>query len=138
MTRVRRGFACWLACMLLASLPLPARANDTSFPFGLELMLDVNPMPGTRRVPIIEIDDDGTATIDLWCLSTRAQAVVGDGTISLTAQSAPTPATQCAPELLSADQDLLAALAAMTKWQRNGDRVELIGTITLRFQLMTN
>ncbi len=51
--------------------------------------------------------------------------------------SQPEPA-ECTPERQSGDDSLLAALAQVTRWRRQGDIVELIGATTLRFRLMTN
>jgi hypothetical protein len=135
---LRRHLACWLALALLASGPLlPARASDSGFPFGSELLLDAAPMQGTRRMPMLEIDENGATSIDLWCTSVQAQATVGgDGTITIV--PGVTQPAQCTPERESVDQDLITALAGATNWRRNGDIVELSGTTTLRFRLMTN
>jgi len=114
----------------------PADASGT-FPFGSELVLDAAPMHGTKRMPMLEIDDNGVTSIDLWCTSVQAQATVGtDGTITIV-PGASQPA-QCTPERESLDQDLVAALAGATSWRRNGDLIELSGSSTLRFRLMTN
>jgi hypothetical protein len=45
---------------------------------------------------------------------------------------------QCAPERQNGDEKLLAALVQVTNWRRTGDVVELSGSTTLRFRLMTN
>ena len=83
------------------------------------------------------VDDNGATSIDLWCTSVQAQATVGaDGTITIV-PGASAPA-QCTPERESLDQDLIAALAGATGWRRNGDLIELSGSTTLRFRLMTN
>jgi len=52
--------------LLFATLcaPLAARAGDNPFPFGVELMLDVEPLYGSKRIPMIEIENDGATTID--------------------------------------------------------------------------
>jgi hypothetical protein len=114
----------------------PADASGT-FPFGSELVLDAAPMHGTKRMPMLEIDENGVTSIDLWCTSVQAQATVGtDGTITIV-PGASQPA-QCTPERESLDQDLVAALAGATSWRRNGDLIELSGSSTLRFRLMTN
>jgi hypothetical protein len=122
-------------CALVAALA-PAAASERSFPFDRELMLDVAPMPGSRRVPTLEIDANGAASIDLWCASVRGQANVGEDSISIV--PGPAQPVQCAPERQSGDESLLAALAQMTNWRRNGDVIELRGAATLRFRLMTN
>ena len=83
-----------------------------------------------------EIEDDGTASIDLWCAALHAEATVGDGSIAIVA-GAPSPA-QCEPEQQSRDADLLAALGQVTSWRRSGDVIELVGPTPLRFRLMTN
>jgi hypothetical protein len=130
--------ACWLAVAALASgAPWPARGSDNAFPFGSELMLDAAPMHGSKRMPMIEIDDNGATSIDLWCTSVQAQATVGsDGTITIVPGI--TQPAQCTPERESVDQDLITALTQATNWRRNGDIVELSGATTLRFRLMTN
>jgi META domain len=125
-------FACAFACCLLPA----AAASERAFPFDRELMLDVAPMPGSKRVPILEIDTNGAATIDLWCASMRGQASVREDTISIV--PGPMQPAQCAPDQQSGDENLLAALAQMTNWKRDGNVVELRGATTLRFRLMTN
>jgi hypothetical protein len=86
---------------------------------------------------MLEIDENGVTSIDLWCTSVQAQATVGiDGTITIV-PGASQPA-QCTPERESLDQDLVAALAGATSWRRNGDLIELSGSSTLRFRMMTN
>ncbi len=125
-----------VVCAVLFGAVLPA-ASDNAFPFGSELMLEASPMPGSKRVPLLEIDDDGTATIDLWCVSLRGEAKVGaDSTITITPGD-PQPAT-CSPERQASDAELLTALSQVTNWRRQGDLVELTGATTLRFRLMTN
>ncbi|MFZ3335913.1 MAG: hypothetical protein WA199_08165, partial [Xanthobacteraceae bacterium] len=76
-----RRCACWLAAILASAALWPAVAAE-SFPFGNELILDAAPMHGSKRIPMLEIEDDGTASIDLWCTSLQARATVGDGTIT--------------------------------------------------------
>jgi len=127
-------------CVLIAALLLGplgfARAADNTFPFGTELMLDVEPLYGSKRIPMIEIQDDGTAAIDLWCASVHASATVGENSITIVAE--PAEPAQCTPERQSGDETLLAALSQVTNWRRDGDVIELIGPTTLRFRAMTN
>ena len=131
-TRARR---CVLVLLLLAVSPSLAAAGE-SFPFGTTLMLDAVPMRGSKRIPMLEIAENGAAAIDLWCATARAQAVVADHSISIAPGDVAN--TQCEPERQSRDAELLAALAQVTNWRRNGDVVELIGITLLRFRLMTN
>jgi len=117
----------------------PAQANEP-FPFGSELMLDAAPMRGSKRVPIIEIEDNGSASIDLWCASVKAQATVGDTAITIVPGGAGQPLfTQCDADRQARDADLLAALTQVTGWRwRGGEIIELSGAAPLRFRLMTH
>jgi META domain len=127
---------CVLVVALLLGPPGLAHAADNAFPFGTELMLDVEPLYGSKRIPMIEIQDDGTAAIDLWCASAHASATVGESSITIVAE--PAEPAQCTPERQSGDETLLAALSQVTNWRRDGDVIELIGPTTLRFRAMTN
>jgi hypothetical protein len=133
---VIRRYGSWLFCFLLLALTLPAAASEPSFPFDRELMLDVAPMAGSKRVPIIEIDANGAASIDLWCASLRGQASVGTDSISIV--PGPIQPAQCSADRQSGDENLLAALTQVTNWKRSGNLIELRGATTLRFRLMTN
>jgi len=124
-----------LVLLLLAVSPLLAAASDP-FPFGATLMLDAAPMRGSKRVPMLEIAEDGATSINLWCASARAEAVVGDNSITIVLQDQRT--SQCEPERQARDADLLTALLGVTNWQREGEVVELLGAAPLRFRLMTN
>jgi hypothetical protein len=121
---------------VLAGSLLPATASERAFPFDRELMLDVAPMPGSKRVPILEIGANGAASIDLWCASMRGLANVNEDTISIV--PGPMQPAQCAPDRQTGDENLLAALAQVTNWRRDGNVIELRGATTLRFRLMTN
>jgi hypothetical protein len=131
----RRRCCVLVAVALLSPLGL-ARAADSAFPFGTELMLDVEPLYGSKRIPMLQIEDNGTATIDLWCASVRAQATVGETSITIVAE--PAEPAQCTPERQSGDETLLTALSQVTTWRRNGEVIELIGPTTLHYREMTN
>jgi hypothetical protein len=135
----RRHSSCVIVVSFLAlSAFAPALASDSAFPFGSELMLEAAPMRGSKRIPMLEIDDNGSTSIDLWCTSVQGQATVGgDGTITIVPGQAAAPA-QCSADRASIDQDLMSALTQATNWRRNGDIIELTGTSTLRFRLMSN
>ncbi|HTP93638.1 MAG TPA: META domain-containing protein [Xanthobacteraceae bacterium] len=133
---IRMMFACLLVCAAVPFAPR-ASASDESFPFGSDLMLDAEPMRGSKRVPIIEIEENGSATIDLWCSSAHADATVGDDSITIV-PGPPQESAACTSERADSDQSLLAALALVTKWRRQGEVIELTGPTTLRFRLMTN
>ncbi len=136
MVRVVRCYGLWVACFLTLGLALPAAASERGFPFDSELMLDAAPMPGSKRVPTIEIDANGAASIDLWCASLRGQASVGGDSISIV--PGPMQPAPCSADRQTSDENLLAALTQVTNWKRTGNVLELRGATTLRFRLMTN
>jgi heat shock protein HslJ len=133
---LRRLTACWLGVAAFASVPPAAIAAETVFPFGSELLLDGKPMRGTKRLPSLSIEQDGSAAIGLWCGSVRGRAEVGNGTIAITPGERDN--AQCTADRVAADDDLLDMLVHMTNWRRRGDTVEFSGPATLRFHLMTN
>jgi len=132
----RRHRICLVALVLGVAFCQAATAADSSFPFGHELMLDARPMKGSKRVPILDIDDNGKVTIDLWCDSVAGQLVVANDTITVIAGAKSD--RSCSPEQTQGDDEILAALAQVTNWRRDGDRVELIGPTTLQFRIPTN
>jgi heat shock protein HslJ len=114
----------------------PAVAAQTEFPFGRELMLDAKPMKGSKRVPMLDIDEKGLAEIDLWCNSVKGQVVVAGDTITII--TGEKTDRSCQPERAQADDEVLGALNEVTNWRREGDVLVLIGTKTMRFRLQTN
>ena len=131
-TRVRAIFAAAATLMAAGT----ALALDRDFPFGRELMLDAAPLKGSKRVPMLDIDDKGVADIDLWCNSVKGQMVVAGDTITILTGDK-TDRT-CPPERMQADDDILAALTGVTNWRRDGEVLTLIGSRTMRFRLQTN
>jgi len=93
--------------MLLASARFPAAAAE--FPYDREMLLDVKPLPGSKRVPILEIGADGRAQVDFWCKSGAAQAEVTGETISFTL--GPLREEGCTPERLERDDAMIAAFS---------------------------
>jgi hypothetical protein len=132
---LRRTVACCFLIVIAGSTSA-AVASEQTFPFDHELMLEAMPMHGSKRVPIIEVDKNGAASIDLWCLRLHGQANVSEDTISIV--PGPFEPAKCSPDRQSGDEKLLAALVQMTNWKRRGDVIELSGATTLRFRLLTN
>lgn len=126
------SFAFALACGGLS----PAAASDTSFPFGSALFLDAEPLPGSKRIPMIEIEENGTVSFNLWCSTVEGAAKVTDDKITIVPTKA--LAAQCTPDGLSRDAGLLAALSQVTGWRRNGAQIDFLGATTLHFHLATN
>ncbi|HLX14363.1 MAG TPA: heat-shock protein [Bradyrhizobium sp.] len=113
----------------------PARAED-GFPFGFELTLDAARQAGSKRIPTLEIGDNGEAKLDLWCKSGKGQfSVAGNTVIFVPGQLQD---RDCPPARAQADDELIAALSEAGTWKRRGDLVSFIGAKPLRFRINTN
>jgi heat shock protein HslJ len=132
-TSAARAFALGLVGLFISATC--ARAQE-DFPFEHELMLDARPMKGSKRIPMLSVEPDGSATIDLWCNSMQARIDVTGDTISISAGEKGDQT--CAPERQQADDDLAAALVAAASWRWDGESLLLIGPKTLRFRQQTN
>ena len=133
-----RRCGCFFALLIAGATAVPAGAAEP-FPFGSEMMLDVAPMHGSKRVPMLEIEDDGATTIDLWCTSLHGQATINDDSITIVpGQPAADPQAQCDPDRQASDAAIVSVLSQVTKWRHKGDVIELSGPATLRYRLMTN
>jgi META domain len=125
-----------LAPVLAAALhSVPARADD-GFPFGMAMTMDVARQPGSKRLPNVEIGDNGEAILELWCKGGKGQFSVAGNTVIFV--PGPLEDRACPPAKAQADDDLVAALSEAATWKRQGDFVTFIGTRTLRFRLDTN
>ena len=114
---------------------VPAYADD-EFPFGMAMTLDVSRQPGSKRLPNLEIGDNGEAVLELWCKGGKGQfSVAGNTVIFVAVQIEDRP---CPPAKAQADDELVAALSEAGTWKRQGDFVSFIGPKTLRFLLNTN
>jgi heat shock protein HslJ len=133
----RAGLALAFGSALAACLA-PAVAAQSDFPFGREFLLDARPMKGSKHVPSIDIDDKGVADIDLWCNSVKGQLVVAGDTVTIL--TGPKTDRTCEPERMQGDDDMLAALTAVTNWkvEGGGEVLVLIGTRTMRFRAQSN
>lgn len=133
MTILRRaGLA---ACLLAINAVGTAYAAE-EFPFGFEMTLDSSRMPGSKRIPSLDIGDAGETRVDLWCKSGRGQFSVAGDTVVFVAGAM--EERDCTPERAQADDDLIGTLNAVTNWKRQGDAVSLIGPRSLRFRINTN
>jgi hypothetical protein len=113
---------------------LPLMAGD--FPFGTGLTLDASPMRGSKRVPSIEIGNNGEVQLDLWCKSATGQlSVAGDSVVFVPGQ---VKDNSCPADRAAADDNLIAALSEATGWKRQGDWLTFTGPHPLRFQMLTN
>lgn len=125
-----------IALLVMLAAAGAVLAEGAEFPLDGELILDVRPMPGSKRIPNMDIDADGKLVLEMWCNSVEGQVVVAGDTITvITGQPSD---RSCPPERVQGDSDLLAALNEVTNWRREGDFVTLIGPKSLRFRLPTN
>jgi len=131
-----RGFALLLLFALASWSAAGLARAESDFPFNRELLLDAPPMKGSKRVPSLDIGDNGAAEITLWCNTVRGQLVVAGDTITII--TGPGTERQCPPERLRGDEEMLAALNEVTNWRREGDLLILTGARTVRFRLQTN
>jgi heat shock protein HslJ len=118
------------------TVAVPALAAPSEFPFGRELLLDAPPMKGSKRVPSLEIAENGLADIELWCGGVKGQLVVAGDTITILTGAK--TERSCTAERMRGDDDLLAALNEVTNWRREGEFLVLTGARTMRFRLQTN
>ena len=125
------------AALLVTVAPATGHAQaDNGFPFGLEMTLDVGRMPGSKRIPNLEIGDAGEVVLELWCKGGKGQFSVAGNTMIFVAGAMEN--RTCPPDRAQADDDLIAALSDVATWKRQGDFVSFNGTKTLRFRLNTN
>jgi len=126
------------AALILATAgfgAIPASASE-GFPFGSDMTLDVARQPGSKRLPTLEIGDNGEARLELWCKGGKGQFSVAGNTVIFVAGQLEDH--DCPPAKAQADDELVAALSEATTWKRQGDFVSFIGTKPLRFHLNTN
>jgi META domain len=129
----RRWCSVIVAAMMLGTL-MPAGAQN--FPFDQEMLLETKPMPGSRRVPMMEIHANGRAAVDLWCHSAVAEVAINGNAIKFNFVSA--KPESCTPERIERDQQIAKALLEVTTWRRQNDIIEFVGPTSFRFRLSTH
>jgi len=123
--------------VVLASSAIPGAARaEEGFPFGMEMTLDAARMAGSKRVPNLDIGDNGEVILELWCKGGKGQFSVAGSSVIFVAGAF--EARSCPADRAQADDDLLAALTDVASWKRQGDLVLFIGPKTLRFHINTN
>jgi hypothetical protein len=139
MTSFARTVRAGVASLLLLATALqfaPARAADDGFPFETQMQLDVNRMPGSKRIPNLDIGEAGEVVLELWCKGGKGQFSVAGNTVIFVAGAMEN--RSCPPDRAQADDELIAALTAVSTWKRQDDLVTFAGTKTLRFRINTN
>src|SRR4051812_15075047 len=120
---VRQGAATFVITATVFQ-PIPAHA-DGEFPFGLEMTLDVARQGGSKRLPTMEIGDNGEAVLELWCKAGKGQFSVAGNTVIFVAGRLEDHA--CAPAGGGAGADLVAALGEGATRERHGEFVSFFG-----------
>lgn len=134
MTLLRQAFFA-LALTVTGIGNVPAYAAS-EFPFGFEMTLEAAPQRGSKKIPTVEIGDNGEAVLDLWCKAGKGQFSVANNTVIFVAGTLQDRG--CSPERAQADDALVTALSEAATWKRQGDFVSFVGATTLRFRLNTN
>ena len=136
-----RRFVFAAVCGVLLALGCGESLAADAFPFDQELLLDARPMrPGARRLPILTVEPNGAARIDLWCKTVAGHVEFADAAIKIEAGPVPEALPQmmidgqCTPERMQADMVTLSAITQVTEWRRQGGMLVLIGPTTLKFR----
>lgn len=126
-----------MVCAAAALLVMSAVARaEEGFPFGTEMTLEAVPQPGSKRIPNIEIGDNGEVVLELWCKGGKGQFSVAGNTVIFV--PAAIQDRSCPPAKAQADDDLVAALSSVETWKRQGDVLTLSGPKPLRFRTNGN
>jgi heat shock protein HslJ len=132
-----RSDAAWLRLLAgAAAILLSATASAAEFPFERELLLEAKPLPGSKRVPMLEVTRDGRAIIDLWCRSGEARVKIEDDRIEFTLGAMREEG--CTPERTQRDEAMAAALGKVVKWSMEDDVLVLSGPTELRYTLSSH
>src|SRR5579871_2908983 len=132
---LRRGrAAAWFLALPVAMASVAALAAD--FPYERQLVLNASPMRGSKRIPGLDIDSKGDASIDLWCATAPAQLVVAGDTLTILVGNK--SGDQCDADRMRADDALIATLQQVTGWSMKGDTLTLTGEKTLKFSISSH
>jgi hypothetical protein len=121
--------------LILLAFGGQARA-ESAFPFGMEMTLIAPPQPGSKRIPDLDIGDNGEVVLELWCKGGKGQFSVAGNTVIFV--PGPLDDRACPPAKAQADDELVGALSEATTWSRQGDFVSFVGARTLKFRINTN
>jgi hypothetical protein len=131
-----RQILCAGTMLVVTAFAVECASAAEEFPFGTEMSLEVAPQPGSKRIPNIEIGDNGEVVLELWCKGGKGQfSIAGSTVIFVPGQIQD---RSCPPAKAQADDDLVAALSEVATWKRQGEFLTLIGPKPLRFRLNGN
>jgi hypothetical protein len=140
----RSGFGVHIVAVALVVLTYGMVRAAEPFPFDQELVLDAEPIRPGKRMPILTVEPNGNAQIDLWCRSVSARMEISESAIKIEAPPLPEGlpdvqgAGQCTPERIKADEDMLASIVQVTDWRWENDAIVLTGPATMKFRPATN
>jgi len=87
---------CLVLCVVTAGTMASGLAQPNEFPFDGELILDARAMPGSKRIPNMDVAADGKIALEMWCNRVDGLVVVAGDTITVMTGS-PTDRS-CPPE----------------------------------------
>ena len=125
---------------VLFFLTCGAGAPAEPFPFDQEFLLDAPPMRPGKRMPLLTVEPNGNAKIDLWCRTVSARIEISDEAMKIETGALPEgqpemmSAGQCTPERMQADEELLATFGQITGWRRAEEGIVLEGPKPLKFR----
>jgi len=122
--------------MLASVSNIGASRAESGFPFGLEMTLEAARQPGSKRIPDLDIGENGEVVLELWCKGGKGQFSVAGNTVIFVVGRLEDRA--CPSDRAQLDDELVATLSEATTWTRQGDVVSFIGARTLRFRINTN
>ncbi len=126
-----------IACAILAAVTIPSPSlSQAEFPFDRDLVLEARAMKGSKRLPVLAIEQNGRAQIDLWCKRGQGTAAINGGAMTITVGDMKDE--PCTPERAQADADMIEALGSVTSWSVRGDMVTLTGAKSMKFRAATN
>jgi heat shock protein HslJ len=126
-------FACAILAVVTGASPALSQGE---FPFERDLVLEARAMKGSKRLPVLAIEQNGRAQLDLWCKRGRGMAAIDGGAMTITVGDMKDE--PCTPERAQADADMIEALGGVTGWSVRGDMVTLTGAKTMKFRAATN
>jgi hypothetical protein len=125
-----------MGVVVALSMVSAAAVAQAEFPYEKEMFLDVKPLPGSKRVPMLEFLPDGRAMIDLWCRSGEGRFEVTGDVVKITIGTL--REERCTPDRIALDDALAPVLEAVTKWSVEDDILVLSGASELRYRLSTH
>jgi len=139
-TAGRRIFVRALAAAGLGLVMAASAVASGPFPFDHDLLLDAAPIRPLKRVLVLNVASDSSATTFLWCQTVRGRVELVPGSIRIEPGTLPQGLPrymvdgQGTPERVDADLATLTALSRVTGCQRQGQAVVLTGPMNLVFR----